>query len=145
MRRTLSDNPALKWFGGSLGEEGLYEAEEAVVLWDAPEGAVQEVAVVFFPFSRIPAQHAVWREWRSYCLQWDFAFGSMSPGWLKTETATPEHLFWHFVSCGFATMSEQNRALVEFGRIAQCEWARSLTTRLNISRPVAARRMRLAG
>lgn len=127
MAKRALDSPALRYFGQGAAAEGLYACSEAMVLWDEIDGAVANVAVAYLPAGRLQDDHPVWPEWQRFCGQWEYAFGSASPKWLSSDMARPEGLFTFFVSTGFASPSDQVQAIMEFGRIEECGWARELS------------------
>jgi hypothetical protein len=107
--------------------EGEVDATDAVILWDESAEGIRNVSVARFPASRLAPEDPAWVFWRGLAGHWDYAFGSVSPLWLSSETAQPEAVFAYFVLTDFSSEAEEARAWAAFARIRECGWAREGT------------------
>lgn len=91
-----------------------------------PDNGVCTVAVAYFPRRFIPNnKHPVWDYWCRYD-QWQFVRGNCEVDWLTTKFDTPEAIYGYMADCGFSSTSEHIRAIREFARIEECDWARKM-------------------
>lgn len=147
---TSADNPALDWFRHLLPKDGLYPAEDVVIYWNLKGNPplIQDVAVVFYPrkymeeknYSDHPAEMMI-----SVCYSKERFYessGNCNSDWMKydnkksppphdPETNTnfgfgPNEDFEGLKALGFASSEEEHRAIKEFARIRECQWARDM-------------------
>lgn len=155
-RPTGADNPALDWFRHLLPEDGLYPAEDAMIYWNRDDkGRIKNVAVVFYPrkymaeknYDDHPVQMMV-----SACYSKESFFnssGNCSSYWMKYDNKKsppphdpetnansgfgPNEDFAGLKALGFASPEEEHRAIKEFARIRECQWARDMLLSLAAS------------
>lgn len=139
-RKTGDQSPAYQFYRKILQPDGLIDAEHIEIYFDTdqdtevlnkhgnPKMGVFNVTVAF-----IPRDHAAtdrWEEFMRYWMAWDTwdnCVGSSSINWMKNEVETPEGVFAGLCGeYGFTRKEEFYRAVREFARIRQCQWARDM-------------------
>ena len=147
---TGDDNPALDFFGHLLLDDGLYPAEDVMLYFNLDlgnSGGVSDVSVAYLPRKYIKSKgyrdHPVW-QMMSSC--YNKALFRCSSGncfledWMKYNNKKsppphdpdtnanlgfgPDEDFQCFKAWGFSSDEERERAVREFARIRECEWAR---------------------
>ena len=161
-RPTGAENPALKWFGNLLSEDGLYPAEDIMIYFNQDyenSCKVFGVAVVYFPRKHIQEKgyedhptvmmiSSIYNKNLFQCSSGNCFFDD----WMKYHNKKsppphdpevdanlgfgPDEDFECFKAWGFTTPEEKKRAIKEFARIRECQWARDMLT--NLESPVSS-------
>jgi hypothetical protein len=131
--RTEAHNPAHRRYAHFLPPSGLYPARHVDIFWNWDnEHKAKDVEVVFIPRDvDLPKNEYYGRQFDHYVMQWDFDLGNSCSDWLQDPLFTPEGVFGVLLRDGFSNETELQRALEEFARIEECEWARNMLRGFN--------------
>lgn len=138
--KTGDQSPAYRFYRKLLKPDGLIDAKHIEVYFDFdsdptvlnakghPKSGVFNVVVAFIPREHAFNDHG--DEFMSYWMAWDTwdnCVGSSSMNWMKNKYETPEAVFAGLCGeYGFTRKEEFYRAVREFARIRQCQWARDM-------------------
>ena len=149
------DNPALDWFSHLLSEDGLYPSEDVMIFWNREDGVLQvrDVAVVYRPRKYMKAKGYVdhpagmmisslynnrlfqGSSGNCFIQDWMKYGNKIPPPPHDSESGSklgfsPDGDFKCFEAWGFVSPEEERRALREFARIRECQWARDRLERM---------------
>ena len=146
---TGDENPVLGFFEYLLPESGLYPAEDVMIYYNKDwgnGGKISDVSVCYLPRKYMKSKgyknHAALEllSQRFNKNFFDCCSGNCDPEWMKYNNKKspapydpdtnanfgfgPDEDFECFKAWGFTWDEEYKRALLEFARIRECEWAR---------------------
>ena len=140
----FSENPALKYFGQWIPDDGLIDADDTAIYWNqTAESKIKEVAVVYFPRKKLRelgwGDHPAWRAKAAVYKNFNRSSGNcfskwMSKGNYKVEFPDdvevgaelglcPDQDFQLLKLWGFESEHARACAIHQFAHIRECAWA----------------------
>lgn len=129
------DSPMIGRYTVGIDKHGLIDASQVVIAWnyrtsEEPKG-IANVTVLYRPRDRMTADELHrFGDWISR--YWSATAGNVSAKWMTTTLddqgapMQPTERFGDMLASGFIRTEELNRAVREFARIKECEWARRM-------------------
>ncbi|MCS5597939.1 MAG: hypothetical protein NZ828_11875 [Alphaproteobacteria bacterium] len=141
------DSPSFVWLPYLLLDDRLFFAKDAKIYFNMYKGKVYDVVVAFFPSDYLTqkgySDHPVYSANASVFNKEELSCssGNCFSDWMKTVRDdcsdgfpsignSPYEDFRTFEEMGFLDNTERARALKEFSRIKECDWAREFCSKM---------------